>query len=156
MFARLGKKQIIAVWTAIFLLGIAAAAWGARRARVTMRQACGVQADAFAAALDPEQLEALEGGRGRPDDPGYRPLEMRLARLQAADTRARWVFLLRPGSLPGKFIFLVGSARTASPGALRPGDDYGEAAHSAALSSTARTGWRRPMARSSTRARRFL
>lgn len=114
MFARLGKKEIIAVWTVILMLGIAAAGWGARRARINTREQCAVQADAFAAALDPEQLEALEGGRGRPDDPGFRSLELRLARLQAADTRVRWAFLLRPGGLPGKFIFLAGSAETPS------------------------------------------
>ena len=140
MFARLGKKEIISVWTIVFLLGIAAAAWGGRRARIIMRDACAVQADAFAAALDPEQLEALEGGRARSDSPGYSPLETRLARLQAADTRVRWVFLLRSGGSPGRYIFLAGSAKGASPGILRPGDDYGEAGRSPALARTAQTG----------------
>jgi PAS domain S-box-containing protein len=140
MFARLGKKEIIAVWTFIFLLSIGAATWGERRARMSMQEECAVQASAFAAAMDQEQLAALVGTQTRQDEPVYRAVTIRLGRLQAADPRVRWVFLLRPGGRRGQFTFLAGSTPAGPQGVFRPGDDYGDASGSLALLRAARTG----------------
>ena len=129
---------MIAAWALIFLLSVAAATWGGRRARMSMQEECAVRAGAFAAALDQGQLAALAGTRQ--DDPATNAVTVRLARLQASDPRVHWVFLLRPDGISGKFTFLAGSAQVLSPGTLRRGDDYGEASRSPALLRAARTG----------------
>lgn len=102
-----------------------------------LRDELQARAEMVAGAIDPIRILALSGSDSDVAHPDYKRLKEQMQRVRAADSRLRFVYLLRVG-INGEVHIAVDSEPASSPAASPPGQPYTEV--SPALRAAARSG----------------
>lgn len=132
-FAR--RHLFLAGCLAIFVAGLGGGVWTYHRAEQRALAELTANALRCAVAFRGTDLQALTGTRADLENPAYAAIKARLVELRQAQSGVRFVYLFRPGAVPGRVVFLADSEPADSSEVSLPGDDFAEAPESPGLQS---------------------